>query len=58
MFVKAKVAHTQPGSHAYREEGEQFEHDGKPYKHVEVLKQPKASTDNEPEDERPNLTKK
>lgn len=40
--VKAKVAHTQPGTLAYREEGEQFEHDGKMYKHVEVVKQPET----------------
>lgn len=38
--VKAKVTHIQPGTLFYREEGEEFEHDGKPYKHVEVVKAP------------------
>lgn len=42
-LVRSKVAHIQPGVHSYREEGEQFEHDGKPYKHVEVVKQSRAS---------------
>lgn len=37
-LVRAKVTHIQPGTYAYRTQGEQFEYEGKPYKHVEVLK--------------------
>lgn len=54
MLVKAKVTHTQPGTHAYREEGEEFDHSGKLYKHVEVVKPEPASKAKgkpEPEDE-------
>lgn len=40
MLVRAKVAHLEPPSGAYRQQGEEFDHDGKPYKHVEVVKQP------------------
>lgn len=52
MFVKSKVAHIQPGTLAYREEGEQFEHDGKPYKHVEVVKPGKAKEAESESDEK------
>lgn len=35
--VRAKVAHTQPGTQAYRAEGDEFDHIGDPYEHVEKL---------------------
>ena len=38
MNVRAKVTHIQPGTQRYRTEGEQFEHAGKLYKHVEPVK--------------------
>lgn len=50
MLVRAKVAHLEPPSGAYRQQGEEFDHDGKPYKHVEVIKQPaKEKVKAEPE---------
>lgn len=58
MFVKSKVAHIQPGSLEYREEGEQFDLEGALYKHVEVFKRPKGKAEEAPEDERPLVTKK
>jgi hypothetical protein len=33
--VRAKVAHTQPGTLTYREEGDVFVHEGELYEHVE-----------------------
>lgn len=41
MFVKAIVTHIQPGTLVYREEGAEFDHQGKPYEHVEVVKRAK-----------------
>lgn len=35
--VKAKVAHTQPGTQIYRAEGDEFVHRGEVYKHVDKL---------------------
>lgn len=42
MKVRAKVTHTQPGTQFYREEGQEFEHQGKLYKHVELASKPAA----------------
>lgn len=53
MQVKAKVAHLQPGTNAYRFEGEQFEHEGKIYKHVEPVKGKPAKQEDEEHDEQP-----
>lgn len=36
--VRAKVAHTQPGTLTYRAEGDEFIHRGELYKHVEEVK--------------------
>jgi hypothetical protein len=38
VSVRAKVDHTQPGSHFYRVAGEKFSHQGEPYEHVELVK--------------------
>jgi hypothetical protein len=48
MLVKAIVAHTEQGSGKYRAEGEEFEHSGPLYKHVEPVKGKKPR---KPEDE-------
>jgi hypothetical protein len=36
--VRAKVDHTQPGTHFYRVAGEKFSHQGEVYEHVELVK--------------------
>jgi hypothetical protein len=36
--VRAKVDHTQPGTHFYRVAGEKFSHQGEAYEHVEPVK--------------------
>lgn len=41
MLVRAKVTHIQPGTFTYRNQGDEFDHAGKPYKHVEAVKKPK-----------------
>ena len=41
--VRAKVAHTQPGSLTYREKGDEFSHIGEPYEHVELVKRPQPA---------------
>lgn len=56
MLVKAKVAHTQPGTLAYREADEEFELDGKPYKHVEVVKHSAPLADESETEEKPATT--
>lgn len=35
--VRAKVDHTQPGTHIYRAKGDRFPHAGKLYEHVEPV---------------------
>lgn len=50
-LVRAKVAHTQPVSLTYRSEGEEFEHNGKLYEHVEAVKgsaRPRSDEDEAP----------
>lgn len=49
MFVKSKVTHIQPGTLVFRAEGEQFDHDGKLYEHVEAVKGPKGKPESEEE---------
>lgn len=44
MNVRAKVTHIQPGTQRYRTEGEQFEHTGTLYKHVEPVKNSAPAT--------------
>jgi hypothetical protein len=60
--VRAVVAHIQPGTLEYRDEGEEFVYDGKPYKHVEVVKQkptPRAEQEETASDNAPaTVTKK
>lgn len=52
MFVRAKVAHLEPPSGKYRNEGEEFEHEGTLYKHVDPVKKSKAAkAEEKPEDE-------
>lgn len=41
MFVKAIRTHIQPGSMVYREEGVEFDHQGKAYEHVEAVRRAK-----------------
>lgn len=46
--VRATVAHTQPGTHAFRNAGDKFTHVGKLYEHVELVD---AGSADEPESE-------
>lgn len=41
--VRAKVAHTEPGTQTYRSDGEVFEHRGELYKHVELAGKQEAA---------------
>lgn len=43
MLVKAKVAHMEPPTGTYRSEGEEFDHDGPLYKHVDAVKKSKVA---------------
>ncbi len=51
MRVRATVAHIEPGSLTYRNEGEVFDHEGKIYKHVEKVSAEKAARLTAEEDE-------
>lgn len=50
LEVRARTAHTEPGTQTYRAEGERFTHVGEMYKHVEAVK---AAPQGEPETAEP-----